>query len=139
MNCLQAPTIICRIHRVHQIAFKHLPSSAEFTGCTKCILHTETPMCVPSPASICGECLHQGSIDCLKSILKAASHPNNQIVNVLGLINGHAIMLLVWYLCVISSQKPVNDILVCIILCMKSHPISSPQAVDFVYRNIFLF
>ena len=53
-------------------------------------------MCVPSPANISGECLHQGSMLCLKLISNADSHANTQGMKVLGVMKDKGSMFLIF-------------------------------------------
>ena len=81
-------------------------NSGSVTGCCKFMFLTETPIWVPSQASTLGSCLHIRSISFQKSILNADNHPKMYAINLFPDRKGCAPISLVWYLRVISEQKP---------------------------------
>ena len=113
--------------------------STAVTGFSRLASLTETPMWVPSQASMAGLCLHQGSISSLKSTLKAIIQPKIQLMKVVGDMNLATKMLVVWYTLVTSLQKPVKEILLVWTLDKKSQPISSPAPVLFDTKKIPCF
>lgn len=109
--------------------------STSVTNFSMCICLTETPMCVPSPASTGGSCPHHLSISCLKSKSADTIQAKNHFPKVVVDMNSAESWCVEVYSLLMCLQKALKEIFDDLIMEIKSHAISSPAATALDWKK----